>query len=174
MIARHQLAAYSPITFSDCLSAAAASVSRGGDQRSKLAALLRDEYDAERVILLGSGTQALQVAVASALAVAGGKTRVALPAYTCYDVASAAIGAGARIALYDIDPESLGPDCDSLERVLREGARIIVVAYSYGVPIDWDKVTDLALRYDATVIEDAAQGHGASWRGKKLGALSNI
>src|SRR5690606_29581560 len=52
--------------------------------------------------------------------------------------------------------------------------RSVVLAPLYGIPIDWSAAAELAGRYGATVIEDAAQGHGAYWRGRPLGSLGTL
>lgn len=121
------------------------------------------------MILFDSGTHALQAALADARR--SGSKIVALPAYCCYDIATAAVGAGVRISLYDVNADSLSPDLDSLERVLADGASTVVVAPLYGVVIEWELITALADRYGGSIIEDAAQGHGATWRGCPLGSL---
>lgn len=143
-----------------------------GDPREALTELLMDRYQADQVVLLGSGTQALTAAIQ--LARGDGDAPVALPAYTCYDVATAAVGANAPVILYDIDPDTLGPDWDSLEWALQNGARTIVVAYLYGIPIPWDRVQDLGDQHGAVVVEDAAQGIGGSWQGRPLGSLGSM
>ena len=164
---RHQLPVHSPIPPGALLAAAW----RGSRRRARglLAAELAARYAAERVVLAGSGTQALQLAL-----LACGAQEVALPALTCYDVASAAIGAGVRVRLYDVDPVTLSPDAASLESALRQGVRVVVVAPLYGVPVQWGEIEALAASYGARVIEDAAQGSGASWRGAPLGGLGTI
>ncbi|MEO5588654.1 MAG: aminotransferase class I/II-fold pyridoxal phosphate-dependent enzyme, partial [Gemmatimonadaceae bacterium] len=99
-----------------------------GDPRDRLTEILRARFNAATVVLTGSGTQALHSAIAMTAAQAPPGSTVALPAFSCYDVASAAIGAGMPVALYDLDPSTLGPDRASLERVLQSGARVVVVA----------------------------------------------
>ena len=136
--------------------------------------MLRREYSADEVLLCGSGTQGLQLAIQCARDEIGRQVAVALPAFSCFDVASAAIGAGGPVILYDLDPPSLSPDLESLDRALAAGARIVVVAPLYGVPVDWDAVEDLASTYGAMLIEDAAQGHGATHRRRPLGSLGEI
>src|SRR5690606_25328323 len=89
-----------------------------------------------------------------------GSRRIALPAYGCYDLATACDGAEVEVLLYDIDPETLGPDWTSLEWALAQGARTIVVAYLYGMPVDLGRVRSLAAAHQAVIIEDAAQGIG--------------
>jgi dTDP-4-amino-4,6-dideoxygalactose transaminase len=175
MAIRHQLAVYSPIPFGAPMHGVAAALRVTPDPRPALVDLLRREYAASAVVLTGSGTQALQVAIENAVHRIGSVSRtVALPAFSCFDVASAAIGAGVSAALYDLDPDTLGPDLGSFERVLAAGVRVAVIAPLYGVPVDWQALEALAIRYGALLIEDSAQGHGATWRGKPLGAFGEI
>ncbi len=161
---------HSPLPWST-LRAGGAALVTGRDPRPALGALLAREFAAERVRLLASGTQALQTALVEAARSAGGDVIVALPAFTCFDVATAAVGAGVRVALYDLDPRTLSPDLDSLTAALTAGARIVLVTPLYGVPVQWRALIDCAAAVGATVIEDAAQGFGALWRGRPLGSL---
>lgn len=140
-----------------------------------LRALLAREFAADGVALFASGTQALQVALADAARAVGPDAMVALPAFTCFDVATAAVGAQLHIALYDVDPATLAPDLDSLTAALVGGARIVVVAPLFGVPVDWEAVRACvaAAGNKAVIIEDAAQGSGASWQGRPLGTLGD-
>ena len=137
-------------------------------------ALLRQHYHADAAYLLDSGTAALQLALRVAGRMLGKPLRVAVPAYGCYAIASAAVGAGADIALYDVDPITLGPDLDSLAATLASGARVAVVAALFGVPLPWKELTTCANGFGAILVEDAAQGHGASYAGLPLGALAPI
>jgi len=141
--------------------------------QAHLAAELEREYSADRAVLLGSGTQALQVAIELAMRQVE-DAAIALPAFTCFDVATAAVGARARLRFYDLDPCTLAPDLQSLERVLKQGARIVVISPLYGFPVDWDAVADLVAPYGAIAVEDAAQGDHAEWRGQRLGSLGPI
>ena len=161
---------YSPVSLKGLLGVGGGAV----DLERRVTDLLRRDYDADNVRLYGSGTQALQAAIELAVAVVGGKTCVALPALSCFEVASAAVGAGRPILLYDLEPRTLGPELVSLERALTAGARVVVVAPLYGVPVAWDELERLVAHHDALVVEDAAQGHGASWGGRKLGSLGAL
>lgn len=151
----------------------AAAARFAGDPRPALEEKIRQDFGAEEVVLCGSGTQSLQRALLVARTRVGSDP-VALPAFTCYDVATAAAGADARIVLYDIDPHTLGPDLESLRRALGAGARTVVVAPLYGVPVDWHGLEELAGPYGALLLEDAAQGHGATWEDRPLGALGSV
>jgi len=170
---RHQLAVYSPVSLRAGGRAAGDALRRGADPRAPLLAELLRDYAAAGGALCGSGTQALQLALAEARR-RGGDAPVALPAFSCYDVAAAAVGAGVRVALYDVDPGTLAPDPASLERVLAAGAGAVVAGPLYGVPLDWDALRGAADRHGALLVEDAAQGHGASWRGRPLGSLGDL
>lgn len=146
---------------------------RGTNDDARLREVLNREFSADDVALFASGTHALQVALADARRGVGWvpAPTVALPAFTCFDVATAAVGAGLRIALYDIDPETLAPDLESLSGALAEGAQIVVVAPLFGFPVDWEGVRATAAPHGARIIEDAAQGSGATWHGTRLGSL---
>lgn len=141
-----------------------------GDLRPALRAKLCGWYGADLALLTGSGTNALQLALRIACDAAGGSP-VALPAYTCYDVATAAVGAGVPLTLYDLDPRRLAPDGDDLRRCIAAGARVLVVSPLFGVPVPWAEILEVAEQERVIVIEDAAQGFGASWEGHPLGAL---
>src|SRR5207245_11729574 len=75
---------------------------------------------------------------------------------------------------HDVGPAWLAPGPDSLAATLAEGARIVVAAPLYGIPIDWNTLEECAAAFGAVVIEDAAQGHGASWHGRPLGSFGVI
>ena len=165
--------AYSPLPLSALRAGATAAIRLGRDDLGALRQLLARDYAADSVTLFASGTQALQVALTEAARGFGPWATVALPAFTCFDVATAAVGARLRIAPYDIDPATLGPDLDALAATLKAGARIVVVAPLFGLPVYWEAVRACAASVGALVVEDAAQGSGASWRGLPLGSLGD-
>ena len=168
--------AYSPLSWAALRAGAVAALRPGRDERPALRVLLAREFAADAVALFASGTQALQVGLAQARRAVGEGPGlvVALPAFTCFDVASAAVGARLRIALYDVDPRTLAPDLDSLTATLTAGARIVVVAPLYGFPVDWEAVGECAAAVGALVVEDAAQGSGASWHGCPVGSFGRV
>ncbi len=173
MIPRRQLPAYSPLSAASIRQAIVHGLGPGMDGQTDLRKVLESKYAADQAVLLGSGTQALQVAIELAMRQVG-DVAIALPAFTCFDVATAAVGARARIRFYDIDPCTLAPDLSSLERVLKRGTRIAVITPLYGFPVDWDAVGELLAPHGAIAVEDAAQGDHAEWRGRSLGSLGAI
>ena len=170
MIPRRQLPAYSPITGSAFIRGIDAALGGRNDHRA-VAADLATRFGARHVVLTDSGTSALVLALRT---IVGEGRMVALPAYTCVDVAAAAIRSRVRVRLYDVDPETLGPDFDSLGRVLDRGAAAVVVSHLYGLPADIRRAIDLASAHGARVIEDAAQGAGATLCGARLGSFGSL
>lgn len=175
---RRQPPAHSPLRARDLWTAGLAPlrVSRP-DLVAELERLLRERFDASQVLLCGSGTQALDLAIRVAVESStrpGDGRSVALPGYGCFDLVSAAVGADVAIVPYDLDPDTLGPDPESFRKALERGARAAVVAPLYGFPVDWDLVRAEAEATGCSVIEDAAQGAGARWRGHRVGSLGGL
>ena len=79
--------------------------------------LITEKFKAHSVLLTDSGTSALTLAIHT-LCGARSNRLVALPAYGCYDIATAADGADVKVVLYDVSPHTLGPDVTSLKRAL--------------------------------------------------------
>lgn len=169
-----QTPAYSPLPLRAILGAVRQAYVERTDPLPLVRALLRQHYRADAVYLLASGTEALQLALRTAGRLTGRPLAVALPAYGCFDMAAATVGAGADITLYDIDPETLAPDLDSFMAALASGARVAVVAPLYGLSLPWGDLERLTREVGAILVEDAAQGHGASWHGMPLGSLGRI
>lgn len=169
---RRQPPAYSPVPVAGLARGLSVTMA-GRDPRPALVRRLARDYGAVSVSLWSDGTSALRLAIAAALSETR-STRVALPAYTCFSVAAAGVGAGAALTLYDVDPADLGPDLDALRRVLAGGVRIVVIAPLFGLPVDWDALVPLLEEHGALAIEDAAQGHGATWRDRPLGSFGRF
>lgn len=145
----------------------------GRDAVRSVTAELRHFFGSRDVWLVDSGTSALTLAFLAVRAAFQGRP-VALPAFSCYDLATAAVGADVPVALYDVDPATLAPDASSLRTVLEGGAAAVVAAPLFGLPVAMDAVQHLAAEFGAVVIEDAAQGTGASWMGRPIGAHGSI
>lgn len=161
---RRQLPVYSPISASAVLATLGVQ-----DPRPALSAALRAQYAALDAVLTASGTEALTLALQLAVARRPGKP-VLLPGFACYDLASAAVAAGAPVRLYDLDPHTLTPDEASLETTLIGGAAAIVVVHLFGIPVPMDAMRAAADRAGALLLEDAAQAVGGRWDGRPLGS----
>jgi dTDP-4-amino-4,6-dideoxygalactose transaminase len=167
---RRQLPVYSPLSLGALIGGVAAILRPRIEE--EVAAGIRERWSGADVLRTASGTGALTLALGAAARRVPGPA--ALPAYACYDLATAADGAGVSVLLYDVDPATLGPDFASLERALEAGARTIVAAHLYGVPLDLARVAELARRYDAIVVEDAAQAAGATIGGRPAGTIGPL
>lgn len=143
--------------------------SAGAIQKAELA--LSHAYPDHRCYLTSNGTSALAAAFCASIG-GGIKGRVALPAYACPDVATAAIGAGFKILLYDVNPNTLAPDEQSVLNALHSGATHVLVAHWFGRIIDPGPIVALADSFGAVVIEDAAQHAGGTLNGKRAGGLT--
>jgi dTDP-4-amino-4,6-dideoxygalactose transaminase len=151
------------------------------DLQSILASLgHRDDADAlcahlggsHRVRLTDSGTSALALALRASAKARGGLP-VALPAYACYDLGTAALAAGVRVRFYDVDPDTLGPDETTLRHAIHAGVSCVVLVHPYGIPQDAPMVSNLARGAGAFLIEDLAQADGAQVSGEPLGRAAD-
>jgi len=144
----------------------------GGNPVPDLDAALRQRYGNGAVTLWDSGTSALTVALG--LACAGTTPKVGLPAYGCYDLATAALGVGAEVLLYDLDPETLAPESASFARMLEASPDAVVVAYLFGVPFNTPALVRECAAAGCLLVEDAAQGFGATVRGRPCGSAGPV
>ncbi len=74
----------------------------------------------------------------------------------------------------DIEPDTLNLDPKLLEEKITPKTKAIIVVHVYGHPVDMDPVLEIAKKHNLFVIEDAAEAHGAEYKGKKIGSLSDI
>ena len=80
---------------------------------------------------------------------------------------------GARPVLVDIDPESYNLDPSQVEAALTPSTRAIMPVHLYGRPADMDPIAAIAREHDLRIFEDACQAHGARYRGRRTGGLSD-
>lgn len=118
-------------------------------------------------IAVTSGTTALQVAVES-IGIGHGD-EVIMPTFTIVSCASAVIRAGGVPVLVDSDAEDWCPDVSQMEARVTPRTKAIMVVHTYGHPVDMDPVMRLAARHHLTVIEDAAEVHGARYLSGRSG-----
>ena len=87
---------------------------------------------------------------------------------------NAIIMTGAKPVLVDIDSETYCIDANKIEEKITERTKAIMAVHIYGHPCDMDEINELAKKHDLFVIEDAAEAHGAEYKGKKCGSMSDI
>ena len=120
-------------------------------------------------VALASGTVALQVAVALLDLQPGDE--VIMPTFTIISCALPIVLAGARPVLVDADPQTWTMDVRQVESRITARTRAIMAVHVYGHPVDMDPLLQLAARHGLEVIEDAAEAHGAEYRGRKAGSF---
>ena len=99
---------------------------------------------------------------------------VIVPAITFIASASPVIRKGAKIVFADIDPETINMDPKDVERKITSKTKAIVPVHIGGYPVDMDSILDLARSHDIPVVEDAAHAYGATYKGRKIGSLSDF
>ena len=163
----------SPLPWRAVLGGLPGLLSRSAGPGESVRLMLREHFGALDVVLLDGGTSALALALAGARLDAPDHP-VALPAYGCFDIATAAEAGGARVVLYDTDPETLGPEPRSLQAALAATPSAVVFAHLYGVPVDVVGLAERVRACGALVVEDAAQGAGASLAGRPTGSFGDV
>lgn len=143
-----------------------------GPEVAELEERLADYTGAAYCISVANGTDALQIAL-MALGVGLGD-EVITPGFTYIATAEAAAVLGARPVYVDIDPVTYNLDPDVLEAAITPRTKAIIPVSLYGQPADFDRINAVADRHGITVIEDAAQSFGATYRGRKSCNLSAI
>ena len=127
---------------------------------------------ASECIALNSGTSALHLALLAA-GVGPGDEVITVP-FTFVASVAAVVYAGARPVLVDIDPRSFTIDPAAIEAVITSRTKAILPVHLYGQPADIDPIMEIARRYKLVVIEDAAQAHGAKYKGRPVGSIGDI
>ena len=120
---------------------------------------------------VGSGTAALELTL-SALGLGRGD-EVIVPANTFIATAAAVAAVGALAVFVDVDPSTLLITAEILKQAITRRTAAVIAVHLYGQPANMDAITRTASSAGIAVVEDAAQAHGARWRGKKAGSLSH-
>ena len=119
-----------------------------------------------------SGTTALHLALA-ALKIGRGD-EVIVPAFTMIAPVFAVVYTGAKPVLVDADPETWNIDVNKIEEKITPNTKAIIPVHIYGHPCDMDPIMEIAEKYNLWVIEDAAEAHGAEYKGKKVGSFGHV
>ena len=120
-----------------------------------------------------SGTTALHLALASV----GIKSddEVIIPTFTMGATAFAIVYTGAKPVLVDSEPETWNMDVTKIEeKITPPRTKAIMPVHIYGHPCDMDPIEEIAEKYNLWLIEDAAETHGAEYKGRKAGGIGHI
>lgn len=126
----------------------------------------------EYALGVNSGTSALHVALLAA-GVGRGDEVITTP-FTFVATVSAIDYANAKPVFVDIDPESLTIDPARIEAAITPRTKVIMPVHLHGRPADMDPILEIAKRRKLVVIEDAAQAHGAEYKGRRAGSMGDL
>jgi dTDP-4-amino-4,6-dideoxygalactose transaminase len=131
-----------------------------------------DYVGTKYAIALANGTVALELALHS-LGIGPGD-EVIVPSRTFIATASCAVMRGAVPVMADVDPVSGNVTADTIAPLLTPRTKAIIVVHLAGWPCDMDPILELARNRGIKVIEDCAQAHGATYKGRPVGSMGDI
>jgi dTDP-4-amino-4,6-dideoxygalactose transaminase len=121
---------------------------------------------------VGSGTDALFIAL-KALGIGSGD-EVITAANSFIATSEAITMAGAKVVFVDIDPLTYNINVKDIEGKITPKTKAIIPVHLYGQPADMDSILEIARKYSLKVVEDAAQAHGAVYKGRKIGSIGDM
>jgi dTDP-4-amino-4,6-dideoxygalactose transaminase len=144
----------------------------GGQEVTALEQEFASYCGARYGVAVNSGTSALHLALLAA-GIQPGDEVLTVP-FTFYATVAAIGYVGATAVYVDIDPATFNMDPAKIEAAITERTRAILLVHLYGQCADMDPILDIARRHKLIVIEDAAQSHGAEYRGRRAGGIGDI
>jgi perosamine synthetase len=123
-------------------------------------------------IAVSNGSVAIDAAIA-ALGITKGD-EVILPTFTIISCAAAIVRAGALPVVVDADPVTWNMDVQQIEAKITPFTKAIMIVHIYGLPVDVDPILELAAKYGLSIIEDAAEMHGQTYKGRPCGSFGDI
>ncbi len=123
-------------------------------------------------VAVTNGSVALDIAV-HALKLKPGD-EVIIPTFTIISCAAAVVRAGLVPVAVDCDPATWNMTADAVEAAVTARTRAIMLVHIYGLPVDLDPIMSLARKHDLRVIEDAAEMHGQTYRGRPCGSFGDL
>lgn len=128
--------------------------------------------DAKYGIATSSGTTALHTALVAA-GVEQGDEVITTP-FTFAATSNSILYSNATPVYADIDPKTFNLNPEKIEEKITDKTKAIMPVHLYGQPADMDPILEIAEKHDLKVIEDAAQAHGSTYKGKKIGSIGDL
>jgi len=144
----------------------------GGSYTNSFESAFADYCSANYCIGVGNGTDALVVA----LKILGiGKGDEVITAANSFIATSEAVTlSGAKVIFADINPRTYNIDVNQVEKLINERTKAIIPVHIYGQPAEMNQFLDIAQKHKVFLIEDAAQAHGAEYRGMRIGSIGDM
>ena len=143
-----------------------------GDEVAAFEREFAEYCGAREALAVNTGTSALHLALL-AYGVGPGDEVMTVP-FTFVATVSAIVYTGARPVFVDIDPRFFTMDPAGVEAAITPRTKAIMPVHLYGQPADMDPILDIARRRGLIVIEDAAQAHGAEYKGRRCGSMGQV
>ena len=131
---------------------------------------IREKFGVKRAVLMTSGTASLTSALIG-MGVGPGD-EVIIPAYTYIATALAVVSTGAMPVVAEID-ETLMLDPLDIENKITQRTKVILPVHMMGYPCDMERIMAVAKKHNLYVLEDACQGNGGFFKGKRLGSIGD-
>jgi dTDP-4-amino-4,6-dideoxygalactose transaminase len=141
----------------------------GGKEVKQFEAEFAAYCEAKACVGVGNGTDAIYLTL-RAMGIGPGDEVITV-AHTFIATSEAISMTGARPVFVDIKEDTMLMDPALLEQAITPRTKVIVPVHLYGQPCDLDAIMEIADRHGLKVIEDAAQAHGARWRGRRVGSI---
>ena len=135
-------------------------------------AWMEERFNAEKVLLTTSGTDALEMAAVLCDLKPGDE--VILPSFTFSSTATSFQSVGATLVFVDIRPDTMNIDEKKIEAAITDKTRVIVPVHYAGVACEMDTIIDIARKHNLIVVEDAAQGVMSTYKGRALGTIGTF
>ena len=143
-----------------------------GEYTKRCSRWMMDKFHVNHVMLTTSCTHALEMAAHLCDIKPGDE--VIMPSYTFVSTADAFVLKGAKIVFVDIRPDTMNIDEKLIEAAVTEKTKVIVPVHYAGVACEMDTIMEIAKKYNLKVVEDAAQGVDACYKGKALGTIGDF
>jgi len=143
-----------------------------GPQAKAFEAALSKHCGGRPVRCFNSGTATMEIGLR--LAGIGAGHEVITTPLSWVATANVVLEVGGKPVFVDVDPRTRNIDLDAAEKAVNKATRAIIPVDLAGLPVDRDRLNDLAKRKQLRVVEDAAQSFGASWRGKQIGSFGDF
>jgi len=127
---------------------------------------------AKHAVAVNSGTAALHCALLVAGVKAGDE--VIIPSFTFHATAEVVLMTGAEPVFADIDPDTYTVTAETVEAAMTRNTKAIMPVHIYGLPAELDPLKKVARERGVALIEDAAQAHGAEYRGSRIGSIGDM